>query len=115
MNQREMIQLQNRVAELERIAKQLVQPKSQARLMISSSKAYHFMTPVGGIDGMTGLQMASASCERHDCDSAGLLSASGEEDDVFNPVAGAIAGDTLIVAMRNSAGLLVAIVEDCGA
>lgn len=74
----------------------------------------HAKTPVGGIAGMTGLQMASASCDRYECSGTGLLSDSGENVTVYNPVMSAIGATTLIVAAMNSAGLWVAIIEDCG-
>lgn len=80
----------------------------------AESAVIHAKTPGGGIAGMTGLQMASASCDRYACSAAGLLSDSGDNVTIYNPVLGAIAATTLIVAARNSAGLWVAIVEDCG-
>jgi len=75
----------------------------------------HFYSPGGGIAARSTLTMGSASCDIYTCSSGGVLSESGENETVYNMASSAFAASTHGVAMRNAAGLLVAIVEDCGA
>lgn len=78
-----------------------------------SSRVFHFQTPAGGIPGMVGLQMGSASCTLLSCSSSGLLATTTTSHTVYNPSSNAVAGSEEIVAARNGAGLFVAILEDC--
>jgi hypothetical protein len=80
-----------------------------------SNEAIHFVSPGGGIPARTTLTMGSASCDIYTCSSGGVLSDSGVNETVYNMASSAFAGTTHGIAMRNVAGLLVAIVEDCGA
>jgi hypothetical protein len=75
----------------------------------------HFYSPSGGIAARTTLTMGSASCDIYTCSSGGVLSDSGTNETVYNMASSAFAGSTHGIAARNAAGLLVAIVEDCGA
>lgn len=75
----------------------------------------HAKTPVGGIPAISTLTMGSASCDIYACSSAGVLSDSGNNATIYNMASSAVAGETQIIAARNAAGLLVVIVEDCGA
>jgi len=79
------------------------------------SGAIHFLSPSGGIAARSTLTMGSASCDIYTCSSGGVLSDSGINETVYNMASSPFAGSTHGVAMRNAAGLLVAIVEDCGA
>lgn len=74
----------------------------------------HAKTPVGGIPAISTLTMGSASCDIYECSSAGVLSDSGTNETIYNMASSAVAAETQIIAARNSAGLLVVIVEDCG-
>lgn len=74
----------------------------------------HAYTPSGGIPARSTLTMGSATCDLYDCSSGGVLSDSGDNATIYNMASSAVAGSKHIVASRNSAGLLVAIVEDCG-
>lgn len=74
----------------------------------------HAYTPSGGIAARSTLTMGSATCTLYDCNASGVLSSTANTETIYNMTAGAIAGSTHIVAARNTAGLLVAIVEDCG-
>jgi len=84
------------------------------RLIDDSPTVVHAVTPEDGIPARSGGTMGSASCDIYKCSSAGVLSDSGLNETVYNMASAAIAELTYIVAMRNDAGLLVAIVEDCG-
>lgn len=112
MTPREQQQLLLRVGQLERIANQLVQPKSVARLVIPDTGVVHFKSKSGGIPAISTLTMGSASCDKYTCSSSGVLSDSGDDVTVYN-TAGAFAANTLGIAAYNEAGLLVAIVENC--
>lgn len=74
----------------------------------------HCKTQGGGIPARATLTMGSASCDRYDCSSAGVLSDSGDDVTVYNMASSAVAATTHIIAAYNSAGLLVCVVEDCG-
>jgi hypothetical protein len=76
--------------------------------------AVHFVSPVGGIPARTSLTMGNGSCDIYECNTSGVLSDSGNNETVYNMASSAIAGSTHGIAMRNDAGLLVAVVEDCG-
>lgn len=78
------------------------------------SNVTHAKTPSGGIPAMSTLTMGSASCDIYSCSSAGVLSDSGTNETIYNMASGEVAGSTHIIASRNTAGLLVVIVEDCG-
>lgn len=80
----------------------------------AGDKVVHFVSPSGGIPARSSLTMGSASCDLYDSSSAGVLSDSGTNITVYNMATSAFAGSTHGVAMRNRAGLWVAIVEDCG-
>lgn len=112
MTPREQQQLMLRVGELERLAKQLLQPKSIARLIIPDSGVVHFKSKGSGIPAISTLTMGSASCDKYNCSAAGVLSDSGDDVTVYNTAA-AFAANTLGIAAYNEAGLLVAIVEKC--
>lgn len=76
------------------------------------SPVIHFKSKVGGIPAISTLTMGSASCDKYDCDSSGVLSDSGDDVTIYN-MAGAFAANTLGVAALNEQGLYVAIVEKC--
>ena len=76
--------------------------------------AVHFVSPVGGIPARTSLTMGNGSCDIYECNTSGVLSDSGNNETVYNMASSAIAGSTHGIAIRNDAGLLVAVVEDCG-
>lgn len=75
----------------------------------------HFRSPAGGIAARSTLTMGSASCDIYVSSSAGVLSDSGVNDTIYHMASSAFANSTHGIAARNDAGLLVAIVEDCGA
>ena len=81
----------------------------------SGGGVIHFYSPSGGIAARSTLTMGSASCDIYTCSSGGVLSDSGANETVYNMASSAFAGSTHGIAARNAAGLLVAIVEDCGA
>lgn len=81
----------------------------------TGGKVVHAYTPGGGIAARSSLTMGSASCDLYDCSSSGVLSDSGTNITVYNFASNAIAGSTHILAELNTAGLYVAIAEDCGA
>lgn len=74
----------------------------------------HFRSTSGGIPARSTLTMGSASCDIYTSSSAGVLSDSGTNETVYNMASSAFGNSTHGIAMRNNAGLLVAIVEDCG-
>lgn len=80
----------------------------------ASDGVVHAKTPIGGIPAISTLTMGSASCDIYECSSAGVLSDSGTNETIYNMASSAVAAETHIIAARNSAGLLVVIVEDCG-
>lgn len=75
----------------------------------------HFVSPVGGIAARSSLTMGSATCDIYNSSGSGVLSDSGTNETIYNVASSAFAGSTHGIAARNAAGLLVAIVEDCGA
>lgn len=86
------------------------------RVFVSHGKdVVHAKTPVGGIPAMATLTMGSASCDIYTSTTGGVLSDSGTNETIYNMAGSAVAGSTHIIAARNSVGLLVVIVEDCGA
>lgn len=78
------------------------------------SNVFHCFTPSGGIAGRDDLTMFKASCTIYDSSGSGVLSATETVEDVYNPSRSPIAGLAHVVAARNQAGILVAVVEDCG-
>lgn len=74
----------------------------------------HAYTPAGGIPARASLTMGSATCDLYDSNSSGVLSDSTQNITVYNMASTAVAGNTHIVAAKNTAGLYVCIVEDCG-
>lgn len=74
----------------------------------------HFQSPSGGIPAFSSSTMGSASCDIYESDDTGALSDSTINDTIYNMASAAFAGSTRGIAARNDAGLLVAIVEDCG-
>jgi hypothetical protein len=75
----------------------------------------HFVSPSGGIAARSSLTMGSATCDIYNSSGSGVLSDSGTNETVYNVASSAFAASTHGIAARNAAGLLVAIVEDCGA
>lgn len=73
----------------------------------------HFVSPSGGIPARSSLTMGSASCDVYTSTSGGVLSDSGTNVTVYNMASSSFAGSTHGVAMKNAAGIYVAIVEDC--
>ena len=80
----------------------------------SGRNVVHFVSPAGGIPARASLTMGNGSCDIYECNTSGVLSDSGNNETVYNMASSAIAANTHGIAMRNDAGLLVAIVEDCG-
>lgn len=74
----------------------------------------HAVSPGGGIAARSSLTMGSASCDIYNCSGAGVLSDSGNNDTIYNLTSSAVSGSKHIGAIRNTAGLLVVVVEDCG-
>lgn len=75
----------------------------------------HFQSPSGGIPAFASNTMGSASCDIYESSDAGVLSDSLINDTIYHMATNAFAGSKRGIAARNDAGLLVAIVEDCGA
>ena len=78
------------------------------------STIVHAYTPAGGIPARASLTMGSATCDLYDCNSSGVLSDSTDDITIYNMASTAVAGSTHILAAKNSSGLYVCIVEDCG-
>jgi hypothetical protein len=78
------------------------------------STVVHAKTPLAGIPARSGLTMGSALCDLFDCNSSGALVDSLKNITVYNMASSGVAGNKQIIAAKNSAGLYVCIVEDCG-
>lgn len=83
-------------------------------VMPNNDRIVHFRSPSGGIPARSTLTMGSASCDIYTSSTSGVLSDSGTNETVYNMASSAFGNSTHGIAMRNNAGLLVAIVEDCG-
>lgn len=75
----------------------------------------HFMSPAGGIPARSTLTMGSASCDLYNSSSGGVLSDSGTNVTVYNMSDVAFGASRHGVAIKNAAGLYIAIVEACPA
>jgi len=76
------------------------------------SPLLHFVSRSGGIPARSGLQMGSATVDVYVSNSTGLLAADGEAT-VYNKSSNAFGGTRFGAAIKNDAGLWVAIFEDC--
>jgi hypothetical protein len=79
-----------------------------------NNRPYHAVTKSGGIAARSSLTMGSATVDLYACSSAGVLSDSGVDVTAYNMATSAVAANAHIMIQRNSAGLWVVIVEDCG-
>lgn len=105
-----------RKSTINRIRQKNAQPKQLERYrpLQGGAFAMHVKAPAGGVPAFntTTGQMGSATCPVYLCSGTGVLTSAGRSVKVYN-AAGAVAADAWGIALRNSAGLLVFIVERC--
>jgi len=77
-----------------------------------STHVIHFKSKVGGIPAISGSTMGSATCDQYTSSAGGVLSDSGVDVTIYNTAA-AFGATKFGIAAMNSAGLWVAIVENC--
>lgn len=77
------------------------------------SPMIHFQSPAGGIPARVGLQMGSAICDVMDCNGTGLLSDSSSTEEIFNNSTAVFQELTQGTAIKNTAGIYVAVFENC--
>lgn len=97
MTPREQQQLMLRVGELERLVKQLLQPKSVARLIIPDASNSAIFQATSGIAARSGTTITYATCARQTVASGNIASASST-DSVGNFGLKAIATNAYIIA-----------------
>ncbi len=104
-------QLEQRIVELEnKLARVLVSPPAP-----KIKTLVHFLSPVGGIPARSGLTMGSAACTVYGCNKNGVKSSNARTETIYNDATTAVDGNKPCIAGYNDAGLLVVILEDCGA
>lgn len=105
-------QLARRLAEIERVVKQLLAPKSKARIIVDGSEnAVVMKTPGGGIAARSGTTVSSATCTQWNR-ATSTMSTSTETYTVWNLSTVAVDPSVFIVAVETNIGW-VAVWEDC--
>ena len=112
MNEREIARLLQRVAKLEQLVAQLVQPKSVARLIVPIAANVKICKNGGSaITGRSGATISYASCTVYS-GSGGSLASTAASINVYNLSTTAIAANAYLVAVYDGE-IWVAVWEDC--
>ena len=110
MVSQEVVQLQRRLADLERLVNSLLTPKSKPRVIVGQSNLVA-KSPSGGIAARSGTTISSAVCTIW-TRSGSTLSATSQTATVYNLSSSAVAGSVYVGIVETNIGY-VAVWEDC--
>lgn len=111
MNEREAALLRQRVAHLERLVEQLMQPKSVARIFGGVEEVRLCKNGASTIAARSGSTLSSQSCTVYTATS-GTLASTSSTITVYNLSTEAVAANAYIIAALIS-GIWIAVWEDC--